>query len=183
MTEVLTRKGHSNVAASQTSGDHLVTLSPPHPRTLSQIRQHPLDKKLRAVQFRRIGKGDVDASGTELYGFEQHFCHLVGRAGKAVGIGGTHMRLFCQSFDIGFGFAHQNVRSDNLDNLVVVASNCQTVFFEHRLFVLIACGVGVDIVPPIGMFGNQNTVCKPTTPKWRSTVERLKTHFPAHNKN
>jgi len=33
------------------------------------------------------------------------------------------------------------------------------------------------------MFGNQNTVCKPTTPKWRSTVERLKTHFPAHNKN
>ena len=28
------------------------------------------------------------------------------------------------------------------------------------------------------MFGNQNTVCKPTTPKWRSTVERLKAHFP-----
>jgi len=23
-------------------------------------------------------------------------------------------------------------------------------------------------------FGNQNTVCKPTTPKWRTTVERLK---------
>jgi hypothetical protein len=30
----------------------------------------------------------------------------------------------------------------------------------------------------IGMFGNQNTVCKPTTPKWRSTVERLKVRFP-----
>jgi hypothetical protein len=30
---------------------------------------------------------------------------------------------------------------------------------------------GVD---EIGMFGNQNTVCKPTTPKWRTTVERLK---------
>ena len=26
----------------------------------------------------------------------------------------------------------------------------------------------------IGLFGNQNTVCKPTTPKWRTTVERLK---------
>ena len=25
-----------------------------------------------------------------------------------------------------------------------------------------------------GLFGNQNTVCKPTTPKWRHTVERLK---------
>ena len=29
-------------------------------------------------------------------------------------------------------------------------------------------------VDEIGMFGNQNTVCKPTTPKWRTTVDRLK---------
>lgn len=29
----------------------------------------------------------------------------------------------------------------------------------------------------VGLFGNQNTVCKPTTPKWRHTVERLKTKF------
>lgn len=28
-------------------------------------------------------------------------------------------------------------------------------------------------VNEIGMFGNQNTVCKPTTPKWRTTVDRL----------
>lgn len=33
-------------------------------------------------------------------------------------------------------------------------------------------------IQEIGMFGNQNTVCKPTTPKWRSTVERLKEVFP-----
>jgi len=33
-------------------------------------------------------------------------------------------------------------------------------------------------VQEIGMFGNQNTVCKPTTPGWRSTVERLKERFP-----
>jgi hypothetical protein len=33
-------------------------------------------------------------------------------------------------------------------------------------------------VQEIGLFGNQNTVCKPTTPKWRSTVERLKERFP-----
>jgi len=33
-------------------------------------------------------------------------------------------------------------------------------------------------VQEIGMFGNQNTVCKPTTPKWRSTVDRLKEVFP-----
>jgi hypothetical protein len=32
-------------------------------------------------------------------------------------------------------------------------------------------------VKEVGMFGNQNTVCKPTTPKWRSTVDRLKQHF------
>ena len=35
-----------------------------------------------------------------------------------------------------------------------------------------------NAVKEIGMFGNQNTVCKPTTPKWRSTVERLKHKFP-----
>lgn len=29
----------------------------------------------------------------------------------------------------------------------------------------------------VGLFGNQNTVCQPTTPKWRHTVDRLKAHF------
>jgi hypothetical protein len=29
----------------------------------------------------------------------------------------------------------------------------------------------------MGLFGNQNTVCKPKSPKWRSTVERLKERF------
>jgi hypothetical protein len=33
-------------------------------------------------------------------------------------------------------------------------------------------------VKEIGLFGNQNTVCRPTTPKWRLTVERLKVAFP-----
>lgn len=37
-------------------------------------------------------------------------------------------------------------------------------------------------VREIGLFGNQNTVCKPTTPKWRSTVERLKEKFPDFGK-
>lgn len=35
----------------------------------------------------------------------------------------------------------------------------------------------------LGLFGNQNTVCQPTTPKWRHTVERLKTVFPNWNGN
>jgi hypothetical protein len=29
----------------------------------------------------------------------------------------------------------------------------------------------------VGLFGQQNSVCKPTTPKWRQTTERLKEHF------
>ncbi len=29
----------------------------------------------------------------------------------------------------------------------------------------------------LGLFGNQNSVCQPTTPKWRHTVERLKNVF------
>jgi hypothetical protein len=32
-------------------------------------------------------------------------------------------------------------------------------------------------IKEIGLFGNQNTVCQPSTPKWRHTVERLKTFF------
>jgi hypothetical protein len=32
----------------------------------------------------------------------------------------------------------------------------------------------------VGLFGNQNTVCRPKTPKWRHTVERLKELFPKH---
>ncbi|MEA2488369.1 MAG: hypothetical protein QOH21_161 [Acidobacteriota bacterium] len=35
-----------------------------------------------------------------------------------------------------------------------------------------------EAITEIGFFGNQNSVCKPVTPKWRTTVERLKTHFP-----
>lgn len=32
-------------------------------------------------------------------------------------------------------------------------------------------------IKEVGLFGNQNTVCRPTTPKWRWTVERLKQRF------
>jgi hypothetical protein len=32
-------------------------------------------------------------------------------------------------------------------------------------------------VQEVGMFGNQNTVCKPVTPGWRTTVEQLKALF------
>lgn len=37
-------------------------------------------------------------------------------------------------------------------------------------------------IQEVGMFGNQNTVCRPTTPLWRTTVERLKEHFSGWNK-
>ena len=35
-----------------------------------------------------------------------------------------------------------------------------------------------EAVHEVGFFGNQNTVCRPKTPKWAQTVEQLKTHFP-----
>lgn len=44
----------------------------------------------------------------------------------------------------------------------------QTVPLEHA-------------IQEIGLFGNQNTICKPTTAKWRATVERLKEKFPDHD--
>lgn len=40
--------------------------------------------------------------------------------------------------------------------------------------------VGLDAaIHEVGMFGNQNSVCAPKTPKWRHTVDRLKTLFPS----
>jgi hypothetical protein len=38
-------------------------------------------------------------------------------------------------------------------------------------------------IQEVGMFGNQNSVCKPSTPKWRTTVERLKERFPEFEGN
>ncbi|MCZ0937604.1 MAG: nuclease [Gemmatimonadota bacterium] len=38
-----------------------------------------------------------------------------------------------------------------------------------------------NAVDGVGLFGNQNTVCRPRTAKWRSTVERLKMAFPNHD--
>lgn len=36
-------------------------------------------------------------------------------------------------------------------------------------------------VNEVGLFGNQNTVCAPKTPKWRHTIERLKLAFKHHD--
>jgi hypothetical protein len=35
----------------------------------------------------------------------------------------------------------------------------------------------LQAVQEVGMFRDQNTVCKPVTPKWRSNVDRLKELF------
>jgi len=36
-------------------------------------------------------------------------------------------------------------------------------------------------IQEVGLFGNQNTVCKPTSLKWRNTIDRLKERFPHHD--
>jgi hypothetical protein len=35
----------------------------------------------------------------------------------------------------------------------------------------------VNAIKEVGLFGNQNSVCQPITPKWNHTVERLKQLF------
>lgn len=40
-----------------------------------------------------------------------------------------------------------------------------------------------NAVQEVGMFGNQNTICKPTASKWRSTVERLKLKFSGYGES
>ena len=39
-----------------------------------------------------------------------------------------------------------------------------------------------EAVNEVGLFGNQNTVCRPRTSKWRSTVDRLKVAFPNYDR-
>jgi len=34
-----------------------------------------------------------------------------------------------------------------------------------------------EAVTEVGFFGNQNTVCRPTAPRWRHTIEKLKRYF------
>jgi hypothetical protein len=35
----------------------------------------------------------------------------------------------------------------------------------------------------VGLFGNQNTVCAPRTPRWRHTIDRLKAAFPSYSRD
>jgi hypothetical protein len=39
-----------------------------------------------------------------------------------------------------------------------------------------------DAIQEVGFFGNQNTVCRPTAQKWRSTVDRVKQVFTAFDR-
>ena len=32
-----------------------------------------------------------------------------------------------------------------------------------------------------GLFGNTNSVCAPKTPRWRTTIERLRSAFPGYD--
>lgn len=49
---------------------------------------------------------------------------------------------------------------------------------EYFVSVQWLCTVPLDqAVRETGLFGNQNTICRPTTGQWRSTVERLKARF------
>lgn len=56
---------------------------------------------------------------------------------------------------------------------------------KHEVFVPIAWADTVSsdqAVNEVGLFGNQNTVCAPKTPKWRHTIDRLKLAFPDFDK-
>ena len=79
------------------------------------------------------------------------------------------------------------VKQDGVDVPVLTAAKLGTYHAEHvndpelcEYFVAIEWlqTISVDqAIREVGMFGNQNTVCRPTTPKWRWTIERLKEHF------
>lgn len=96
---------------------------------------------------------------------------------------------------VGVGRVTESVQSVNTFNvktpegerpILEVVSNVQTLLThaadpdKAEYFVRVDW---LDAVPEskafdeVGLFGIQLTVCRPTTPKWRHTVERLKTYF------
>jgi hypothetical protein len=62
-------------------------------------------------------------------------------------------------------YDHDNLQDPEKSEYFVPVEWAQTVPIEKA-------------VNEIGLFGNQNTVCAPKTPKWRHTIERLKVVFP-----
>jgi hypothetical protein len=73
------------------------------------------------------------------------------------------------AFDVLKGDYHRDLQSDpDRSEYFVPVEWLQTVPIE-------------EAVQEVGMFGNQNTICKPKTPKWRFTVERLKQKFPKYD--
>lgn len=82
-----------------------------------------------------------------------------------------------------------NVRKDGADIPVLQAAtrgNYHAEYFDDlercEYFVAVEWLQTVALsqaVREVGLFGNQNTICRPSTPKWRWTVERLKLFFPS----
>jgi len=85
------------------------------------------------------------------------------------------------------------VTQDGVDVPVLTAAKLGTYHAEHvndpelcEYFVAIEWLQTITVdqaIKEVGMFGNQNTVCRPTTPKWRWTIERLKEHFQHYDKH
>ncbi len=66
------------------------------------------------------------------------------------------------------GHYHKKFRDDPEREYVVPVQWLQTVPLE-------------DALKGKGLFGTLNTVCRPTTPKWRTTIDRLKQFFPHYS--
>lgn len=85
------------------------------------------------------------------------------------------------------------VMQDGQEVPILAANTVGAYFAEHasdaelcEYFVAVEWLHTVPIaqaVKELGMFGNQNTVCRPTASKWRWTIERLKTRFENFDKS
>ena len=96
--------------------------------------------------------------------------------GRVLG-GATPVKDFCvetaegsrRILDLPKRAEHMDLAEDDPEKSEYLVSVLwlQTVTVEHA-------------ISELGFFGNQNTICKPITPKWRLTVDRLMQVFPRH---
>ena len=97
-----------------------------------------------------------------------------------VGVGlVTGPRQSAMEFQIGDGDALSVLEDGHYHRQYIEDANRMEYFVPIRWLDHVPIEKAVN---EVGLFGNQNTVCRPRAAKWRSTVERLKTAFPKWDK-
>ncbi len=122
------------------------------------MRQHALGKEQRAVGARAVGEAYVDTRRPHAQCGQEFFGDLLGCACDSIRFDRAHFAAGLELGQFTLVLSDQDLRGDDLDNGSVVATNVAAVLLQHRLLVGIGFGRLEDVVPPVGMFGDNAAI-------------------------